>query len=30
VRSVLGGEGKDPFPEAERYLETLFRKLLAP
>lgn len=30
VRTVLGAEGKDPFPEAERYLETLFRKLLAP
>jgi TetR/AcrR family transcriptional regulator len=29
VRAVLGDEGSDPFPEAGRYLETLFRKLLA-
>jgi TetR/AcrR family transcriptional regulator len=29
VRAVLGPEGDDPYPEAERYLETLFRKLLA-
>lgn len=28
VRSVLGDEGKDPYPEAERYLETLFTRLL--
>lgn len=30
VRAVLGPEGTDPFPEAGRYLDTLFRKLLAP
>ncbi|EEW25459.1 TetR family transcriptional regulator C-terminal domain-containing protein [Rhodobacter ferrooxidans] len=29
VRTVLGSEGADPYPEAEVYLETLFRKLLA-
>ncbi|HHI70407.1 MAG TPA: TetR family transcriptional regulator [Rhodobacteraceae bacterium] len=29
VRAVLGEEGKDPFPAAEQYLETLFSKLLA-
>lgn len=29
VRAVLGKEGADPFPEAEKYLETLFTKLLA-
>lgn len=29
VRAVLGPEGNDPFPEAGRYLDTLFRKLLA-
>ncbi|HEX9858657.1 MAG TPA: TetR family transcriptional regulator C-terminal domain-containing protein [Paracoccaceae bacterium] len=29
VRTVLGPEGTDPYPEAERYLETLFTKLLA-
>jgi TetR/AcrR family transcriptional regulator len=29
VRAVLGPEGVDPYPEAEQYLETLFRKLLA-
>ncbi len=28
VRAVLG-DGQDPYPEAERYLETLFRQLLA-
>lgn len=28
VRSVLGDEGKNPYPEAERYLETLFTRLL--
>jgi TetR/AcrR family transcriptional regulator len=30
VRAVLGAEGDDPFPEAAGYLDTLFRKLLAP
>ena len=30
VRAVLGGEGADPYPEAERFLETLFTRLLAP
>ncbi|PRY21535.1 TetR family transcriptional regulator [Aliiruegeria haliotis] len=30
VRTVLGPEGDDPFPEAERYLVTLFTKLLTP
>jgi len=29
VRLVLGPEAADPYPEAEHYLETLFRKLLA-
>ena len=29
VRTVLGDEGTDPFPEAERYLDTLFRKMLS-
>jgi TetR/AcrR family transcriptional regulator len=29
VRAVLGPEEDDPFPEAGRYLDTLFRKLLA-
>jgi TetR/AcrR family transcriptional regulator len=29
VRAVLGPGGDDPYPEAEQYLETLFRKLLA-
>ncbi len=29
VRAVLGPEEADPYPEAGRYLETLFRKLLA-
>jgi len=29
VRAVLGEEGEDPFPEAERYLDMLFSKLLA-
>ncbi|WP_212523904.1 TetR family transcriptional regulator C-terminal domain-containing protein [Actibacterium sp. MT2.3-13A] len=29
VRAVLGEEGADPFPEAERYLDMLFTKLLA-
>lgn len=30
VRLVLGTAEPDPFPEAKRYLETLFRKLLTP
>lgn len=30
VRALLGEEATDPFPEAQRYLETLFGKLLAP
>ncbi|SNS55269.1 TetR/AcrR family transcriptional regulator [Tropicimonas sediminicola] len=30
VRTVLGDEGADPFPEAERYLVALFTKLLTP
>ena len=30
VRALLGEEAADPFPEAQRYLETLFGKLLAP
>lgn len=30
VRAVLGDEGADPFPEAGRYLETLFCRLLTP
>ena len=30
IRAVLGEEGADPFPEAQRYLDTLFGKLLAP
>ena len=30
VRAVLGPEESDPFPEAGRFLETLFRRLLAP
>lgn len=29
VRAVLGPEAGDPYPEAEAYLEVLFRKLLA-
>lgn len=29
VRLVLGPEGEDPYPEAQRYLETMFTKLLA-
>jgi TetR/AcrR family transcriptional regulator len=29
VRAVLGPKEDDPFPEAGRYLDTLFRKLLA-
>lgn len=29
VRAVLGEEGEDPFPEAERYLDMLFTKLLS-
>jgi len=30
VRLVLGDPGSDPFPEAERYLTTLFTRLLRP
>ncbi|PJE30873.1 transcriptional regulator, TetR family [Pseudooceanicola antarcticus] len=30
VRAVLGPENDDPFPAAERYLTTLFTRLLAP
>ena len=30
VRAVLGADGADPFPEADRFLETLFRRLLEP
>ncbi len=30
VRAVLGPDEADPFPEAARFLETLFRRLLAP
>lgn len=30
VRAVLGPEEADPFPDAGRFLETLFRRLLAP
>ncbi|MFN3937881.1 MAG: TetR family transcriptional regulator C-terminal domain-containing protein [Gemmobacter sp.] len=30
VRAVLGPEEPDPFPAAERHLETLFRRLLSP
>ncbi|WP_149866343.1 TetR family transcriptional regulator C-terminal domain-containing protein [Tropicimonas marinistellae] len=30
VRTVLGDEGADPYPEAERYLETLFTRMLTP
>ena len=30
VRAVLGPDEPDPFPEADRYLETLFTRLLAP
>ncbi|MDT8853671.1 TetR family transcriptional regulator C-terminal domain-containing protein [Paracoccaceae bacterium Fryx2] len=30
VRAVLGPEGADPYPEAGRYLDTLFRRLLQP
>jgi TetR/AcrR family transcriptional regulator len=30
VRAVLGPEEPDPFPQAEAFLETLFRRLLAP
>ncbi|MDP4033603.1 MAG: TetR family transcriptional regulator C-terminal domain-containing protein [Pseudorhodobacter sp.] len=29
VRLVLGPEGEDPYPEAKRYLETMFTRLLA-
>jgi len=30
VRTVLGERGKNPFPEAEAYLVTLFTRMLAP
>jgi TetR/AcrR family transcriptional regulator len=30
VRAVLQAEGADPYPQAQLYLETLFRKLLTP
>ncbi|MGL5011024.1 MAG: TetR family transcriptional regulator C-terminal domain-containing protein [Paracoccaceae bacterium] len=30
VRAVLQAEGADPWPQAQAYLETLFRKLLTP
>jgi len=30
VRLVLGDEGADPFPEAERYLDLMFTRLLSP
>lgn len=30
VRTVLGAEAEDPFPDAQIYLETLFTKLLTP
>ncbi len=30
VRAVLGADGADPYPDAGRYLETLFARLLAP
>lgn len=30
VHAVLGGEDVDPFPDAERYLETLFAPLFTP
>ena len=30
VRLVLGAEGADPFPEAERHLDQMFTRLLAP
>ena len=30
VRAVLGADGADPFPEADRFLETLFRRMLEP
>jgi len=30
VRAVLGPEGDDPFPEAGKFLDTLFARLLAP
>jgi TetR/AcrR family transcriptional regulator len=30
VRAVLGPDEADPFPEAARFLETLFRRLLVP
>jgi TetR/AcrR family transcriptional regulator len=30
VRAVLGAEGADPYPEAARFLDTLFGRLLTP
>ena len=30
VRAVLGKKSGDPYPEAERYLETLFTRMLTP
>ncbi|WP_137700632.1 TetR family transcriptional regulator C-terminal domain-containing protein [Marimonas lutisalis] len=30
VHAVLGGDHVDPYPEAQRYLETLFTRLLTP
>lgn len=30
VRAVLGADGADPFPEADRFLEVLFRRMLEP
>lgn len=30
VKAVLGDEGGDPYPEAARFLETLYRRLIAP
>jgi len=30
VRAVLGDEEPDPFPEAQRFVETLFQRLLPP
>jgi TetR/AcrR family transcriptional regulator len=30
VRTVLDAEGRDPFPEAQRYLDTLFTRMLVP
>ena len=30
VRAVLGPQGADPYPDAQRFLQTLFTRLLAP